>query len=338
MYRHLPIIAATTLLCSVALADDSTVGDIDIFFGLDDYGIDVYADPNFCGHSNQVPVPALSPGVPDISYIAGAPAVFSVYIWANIDLYDEKVWEGMGLDFAITGDAAIVDGELYNQNMGLDCAKCQWDCFQKYRWSDGYDPNEYYGPPCWRIPMSAEGTLEGSNPAAQPWINYLGLMPRWGDVEYPGEWGDPLAGAYLDDVAQTWCGTYLLGRIDIEVSGPATVNMGISDNLITRVGDPWNDLWGTVAFGLNSPVAGSVAGAGLDNPAPDLIVRSYQRGDLNCDGFLNNGDVDPFVMALTNPAVYVASSPGCAIELADMNGDGSINNGDIDAFVALLSQ
>lgn len=60
-------------------------------------------------------------------------------------------------------------------------------------------------------------------------------------------------------------------------------------------------------------------------------------GDLNCDGVINNFDIDPFVLALTDPAAYAASNPGCDIMNGDINGDGSVNNFDIDAFVALLT-
>jgi hypothetical protein len=60
-------------------------------------------------------------------------------------------------------------------------------------------------------------------------------------------------------------------------------------------------------------------------------------GDVNCDGLVNNGDIDGFVLALTNSAQYLIAYPNCAIGLADANGDGLVNNGDIDAFVALLT-
>ena len=60
-------------------------------------------------------------------------------------------------------------------------------------------------------------------------------------------------------------------------------------------------------------------------------------GDLNCDGAVNNGDIDPFVLALTDPGGYAAAYPDCEVNLADINDDGFINNGDIDAFIALLT-
>ncbi len=60
-------------------------------------------------------------------------------------------------------------------------------------------------------------------------------------------------------------------------------------------------------------------------------------GDTNCDGLVNNGDIDAFVLALNDPAEYAVQYPGCDINNADTNGDGLVNNGDIDAFVALVS-
>lgn len=60
-------------------------------------------------------------------------------------------------------------------------------------------------------------------------------------------------------------------------------------------------------------------------------------GDMNCDGLLNAFDIDPFVYALTDPAVYYTQQPNCDWYLADTNGDGVVNNFDIDSFVLLLS-
>jgi hypothetical protein len=63
----------------------------------------------------------------------------------------------------------------------------------------------------------------------------------------------------------------------------------------------------------------------------------YPRGDLNCDGQVNFGDINPFVLALTDPVAYAAAFPYCNVNLADINGDGVVNFGDINPFVALLS-
>ena len=59
-------------------------------------------------------------------------------------------------------------------------------------------------------------------------------------------------------------------------------------------------------------------------------------GDLNCDGTLNAFDIDPFVLALTDPAGYAAAYPDCDIMRGDINRDGRVDSFDIDPFVELL--
>ena len=60
-------------------------------------------------------------------------------------------------------------------------------------------------------------------------------------------------------------------------------------------------------------------------------------GDLNCDDRTDFNDINPFVLALADPAGYAAQYPNCFIANADMNGDGAVNFDDINPFVALLS-
>ena len=70
-----------------------------------------------------------------------------------------------------------------------------------------------------------------------------------------------------------------------------------------------------------------------------IVVRSTSpaTGDLNCDGWLNNGDIDAFILAIENTALYYVTYPDCDHMLGDCNGDRWVNNGDIDPFVALLA-
>ncbi len=63
----------------------------------------------------------------------------------------------------------------------------------------------------------------------------------------------------------------------------------------------------------------------------------FTAGDLNCDGAVNAFDIDPFILALTDPTAYAATWPACDVQLADINGDGTVNAFDIDPFVALLT-
>jgi hypothetical protein len=72
-----------------------------------------------------------------------------------------------------------------------------------------------------------------------------------------------------------------------------------------------------------------------ENDVPDECERLI--GDLNCDGELSIQDINPFVLALSNPAAYVAAYPECDLLNADINGDCIVHIDDINPFVVLLS-
>ena len=67
------------------------------------------------------------------------------------------------------------------------------------------------------------------------------------------------------------------------------------------------------------------------------IQVDTQPGDLNCDGRINFGDINPFVLALTGYTSYNAAYPDCYWRNADCNGDGVIDFADINPFVSLLA-
>jgi hypothetical protein len=70
--------------------------------------------------------------------------------------------------------------------------------------------------------------------------------------------------------------------------------------------------------------------------APNPALRYFPLGDLNCDGSISFGDINPFVLALTNPTVYATTYPECTALNGDINADGTVNFGDINPFVSLL--
>jgi hypothetical protein len=86
--------------------------------------------------------------------------------------------------------------------------------------------------------------------------------------------------------------------------------------------------------GGNFPVAGASASAHI---AEWACVGPPLTGDLNCDGVIDEFDIDPFVWALTDPGLYQALYPDCSINLADCNGDAALDAFDIDPFVDLLT-
>lgn len=77
--------------------------------------------------------------------------------------------------------------------------------------------------------------------------------------------------------------------------------------------------------------------------APVVDRGAYERsansitGDMNCDGAVNNFDIDPFVLALTDSAAYATQFPDCDAMNGDVNHDGLLNNFDIDPFVTCIS-
>ncbi|QOJ14756.1 MAG: autotransporter-associated beta strand repeat-containing protein [Planctomycetia bacterium] len=68
----------------------------------------------------------------------------------------------------------------------------------------------------------------------------------------------------------------------------------------------------------------------------DYTAGPQVPGDMNCDGAVNNFDIDPFVLALIAPGTYAAEFPQCDPLLGDVNDDGALNNFDIDAFVSCV--
>jgi len=67
------------------------------------------------------------------------------------------------------------------------------------------------------------------------------------------------------------------------------------------------------------------------------LSMEYQLGDLNCDGSVDGFDIQPFVLALTNPDAYAAAYPTCDILNGDCNDDGAVDGFDIQCFVELIT-
>lgn len=59
-------------------------------------------------------------------------------------------------------------------------------------------------------------------------------------------------------------------------------------------------------------------------------------GDANCDGGIDFFDIDPFLLALFDPAAYASAWPQCDIASADVNRDAGVDFFDIDPFIAAL--
>ena len=74
----------------------------------------------------------------------------------------------------------------------------------------------------------------------------------------------------------------------------------------------------------------AVAGYAVD----DILITRV--GDANCDGRVDNFDIDPFVLAVVDGTAYAVAHPDCYIRNADIDEDGLVTNFDIDPFVDCL--
>ncbi|MEW6251805.1 MAG: hypothetical protein AB1716_14260 [Planctomycetota bacterium] len=97
-----------------------------------------------------------------------------------------------------------------------------------------------------------------------------------------------------------------------------------------------NGLFGS-AVATNGPqvLASAPTGAGaVFAHANDATIRA---GDVNCDGRVDFGDINYFVLMLSRGDQWRLRVPVCPYFNGDTNGDGAVNFGDINGFVAALS-
>ncbi len=118
---------------------------------------------------------------------------------------------------------------------------------------------------------------------------------------------------------------------------PDSGNLLVTETVFPGQGTMDQVLEFTPAGALVGPFAAMPA---LQNPGAMLFVAGEPAGllgDLNCDGVVSVGDINPFVLALTDPAAYAAAFPDCDALNGDCNEDGQISVGDINCFVALVT-
>lgn len=111
------------------------------------------------------------------------------------------------------------------------------------------------------------------------------------------------------------------------------VNLGPAINTVYHDANPSISNDGQTLFFTRGDAPGGYGGF-------DLYWATWAApspGDLNCDAVVNTLDIEPFVLALLDPAGYATAYPNCQIALADISGDGMVNGLDIEQFVLLLT-
>jgi len=101
----------------------------------------------------------------------------------------------------------------------------------------------------------------------------------------------------------------------------------------------------SAGFGINNsmdPVYTDTVGYDLVLIGAASVCGGFRHGDVNCDGVLGFGDINPFVAALSGgEAAWAASgiqSDDCTFAcVSDVNGDDAVDFADINPFVLLLT-
>ncbi len=141
-----------------------------------------------------------------------------------------------------------------------------------------------------------------------------------------------------DDPQNRRSALYYSNSIDGGVTWSA--NQRISDAFDTTIGYPVQQKIGDYNQIVSADEVVHIIYAATFNGGEDiwyLPIAPFVAGDLNCDGRVDFGDINPFVLALTNPPAYAVRYPGCPILNGDINGDGFVDFGDINPFVRLLT-
>jgi hypothetical protein len=129
--------------------------------------------------------------------------------------------------------------------------------------------------------------------------------------------------------------------LTVNIAGQGTVALnppggtypyGTTVQLTANAAPGWHfDFWSGDVTGTANPVI-------ITMGSNKTVTAHFGRlGDLNCDGVVDFGDINPFVLAVTNAGEYQADFPDCFLLHGDFNGDGVVDFGDINPFVDALS-
>jgi hypothetical protein len=167
---------------------------------------------------------------------------------------------------------------------------------------------------------------------AAPWAK-AGQVAGWS--AYLGNENDNSWSGWSDTTATVQSATgggsgWLEGTIDL------AQELGALPSVIYLAFAPYANPNGGALVSI-AQVPASVNADGNVDAVEYAAFQLRRVGDLNCDGTVGFGDINPFVLALSNPSGYAQSYPNCPVANRDINGDGSFNFGDINPFVAVLS-
>ena len=193
--------------------------------------------------------------------------------------------------------------------------------------------------------LDADGTDDIAVATSGDGLNFVSVFVNGGTGSFTGPFNYATGGVNPDAVLAA----------DLDCDGdPDLVLSNQDSNNVSLLANNGSGVFGTAQVLAAGTRPGTLAGADFDGDGdPDFAVANRDShdvsqyinqtcatallGDLNCDGAVDFFDIDPFVLAVTDPAAYGDLFPDCDLSLADLNDDGQVDFFDIDPFVALVT-
>jgi T5SS/PEP-CTERM-associated repeat protein len=192
------------------------------------------------------------------------------------------------------------------------------------------------------------GTLSGTGTIAANLNNAGTLAPGQspGTITLTGNYTQAAPGTLAIEVAGGAAGQFDTLAVSGSAALDGTLSVALLDNYVPPNGQTFAVLSAGSVQGLFATITPVNFPAGLQMSVhynPDAVVLEFSGspihpGDLNCDGEIDFGDINPFVLYLSNFTAWQTTYTGCPPENGDINGDGFYPSfGDINPFVALLT-
>ncbi|MBL8879609.1 MAG: choice-of-anchor J domain-containing protein [Phycisphaerales bacterium] len=308
------------------------------------------------GPYTEVAMEVISPNVYDavfpaaacetsVSYYVGARTTTNVLVTSpgNAPTTTYSTVSAYGLTEVFADDFETNQGWTVQNNGGLTDGP--WDRGVPVNCSRGDPPADYDGSgQCYLTDNSAASGCNSDVDGGITWLisPTLNLAGVDGVVSYARWYSNTFGGAPNADTfvvyvsnnnGSSWVTVETVGPTGAQADGGWYTNTFQVSDFVAPTAQV------KVRFEASDLGTGSVIEAGVDAFSVTVIncTPAFPEGDMNCDGEVNNFDIDPFVLALTDPAGYAAAFPSCDILNGDINNDGVLNNFDIDPFVALLT-